>query len=136
MDAEDTPKDRSKFRRPNESCLERFRVEIADKRMLGWSYRAITRWLCEAHGYDMHWGTVRKFCLVRKIEKHVGETIGVVAAQATSQPDYFAVPEKPLVRRRQHTGKVFDYDDSGPLITRRTKSDTASDSNADPSTEN
>jgi hypothetical protein len=132
MDAEDTPKDRSKFRRPNESCLERFRVEIADKRMLGWSYRAITRWLCEEHGYEMHWGTVRKFCLVRKIEKHVGETIGAAAAPTTSQPDYLTPPDEPLVRRRQHTGKVFDYDDSGPLITRRTKSD----SSTEPSTEN
>lgn len=119
--------DRRKFRRPNQSCLERFRAEIADKRMLGWSYRAITRWLCNEHGYEMHWSTVRKFCLVRKIEKHVGETIDVVGAPPADQADYFAVPEKPLVKRRKHAGKVFEYDDSGPLITRRTKPDSASE---------
>ncbi|MDC3255084.1 hypothetical protein OAV21_01640 [bacterium] len=130
----DVPEDTTKFRRPNESCLERFRAEIAEKRQLGWSYRAINRWLADKHGYQMNWGTVRKFCLVRKIEKHVGETPERVVLKVPAT-DYLAPPEEPLVRRRQHRGKVFEYDDSGPLITRRTKPNQASGGSAEPSTE-
>ncbi|MEN9021845.1 MAG: hypothetical protein ABF370_15210, partial [Verrucomicrobiales bacterium] len=61
-------------RRPNESCLEIYRAEIAEHRLLQWPYREIAQWLLSEYQLQITWVSVRRFCIVRKIEKGVGET--------------------------------------------------------------
>jgi hypothetical protein len=118
------------YRRPNESCLEIFRTDIAEKRRLQWSYRAIARSLMDEHQFKIDWTSVRRFCLVRKIEKGVGETTSAspVLQEAGSAVD---PPSQLLVRRRKPRENPFHYEDSGPLRTRRntpalTEDDTSS----------
>ena len=96
--------------------------------MLGWPYRKIARWLVDEHQLQVSWVAVRKFCLVRHIEKGIGETNSKAEATAAPEQDLFAVPANPLVKRRQPSSKVFDYvDDGRPLQTRRTRDLSQSD---------
>ena len=111
-------------RRPNESCLEVFRAEIAERRRLNWPYRGIAQWLLEEHQFKIDWTSVRRFCLVRKIEKGVGET---VSSSLIREKDSADSPNQPLVRRRRPRENPFHYEDRGPLRTRRNTPSLAKD---------
>ena len=109
------------YRRPNESCLEIFRTDIAEKRRLQWSYRAIARSLMDEHQFKIDWTSVRRFCLVRKIEKGVGETASApteTKAETLEVSPSSSEPIQPLVKRRKPRENPFHYEDTGPLQTR------------------
>ena len=67
--------------RPNESCLEPFRKQIAERRRLLWPYRRLVEWLGDEHQLTVDWSTIRNFCDVRNIHKGTGE-VGVTQASA------------------------------------------------------
>ena len=95
--------------------------------MLGWPYRKIAQWLLDEQQLQVSWVAVRKFCLVRHIEKGIGET-EAQTKETKPEQDFFAVPAEPLVKRRPPTNKVFEYvDDGRPLQTRRTRDLSSSD---------
>ena len=54
---------------PNQSKLERWRSDIEQMRQALWPYHKIAAWLEEHKGCHAHKDTIRKFCLVRQIEK-------------------------------------------------------------------
>ncbi len=114
-------------RRPNESCLEVFRVEIAERRRLNWPYRGIAQWLLEEHQFKIDWTSIRRFCLVRKIEKGVGETVSATSPKQEGEPTLANPPNQPLVKRRKPRVNPFHYEDRGPLRTRRNTPSLAQD---------
>ena len=91
-------------RRPNESCLEPFREQIAERRRLQWPYRRLAKWLHTEHRLEISPTAVRKFCLVRNIWKGRGE-VGVTTMAA----------------RRGETSEreKWNFNTDGPLILKR-----------------
>ncbi len=91
-------------RRPNESCLEPFREQIAERRRLEWPYRRLAKWLRIEHRVKISPTAVRKFCLVRNIWKSQGE-VGVTT---------------PTARRKVTDDKEdWNFNTEGPLIIER-----------------
>lgn len=72
----------------------------------------------DEHQFKIDWTSVRRFCLVRKIEKSVGETINLPRVRQEAEPTTDP-PSQPLVKRRKPRENPFHYEDSGPLRTRR-----------------
>ena len=66
------------------SRLEPHRVAIAKMREQGWPYRKVVTWLSEERQIQVHHETLRRFCVLRKILKHRGETTG--RSQRDGQP--------------------------------------------------
>ncbi|NCF90876.1 MAG: hypothetical protein GWQ05_07945 [Verrucomicrobiaceae bacterium] len=108
-------------RRPNESCLEIYRAEIAEHRLLQWPYREIAQWLLSEYQLQITWVSVRRFCIVRKIEKGVGETASAPTETKEERLEgspSSSEPIQPLVKRRKPRENPFHYEDTGPLQTR------------------
>ena len=97
-----------KHSRPNESCLEPYRRQIAAQRRACWPYNTIARWLADTHELHVDWSTIRNFCNVRNIHKGSGE-VGVTRTPTS---------------RAAKTSKADDddawhFDTKGPLVLNR-----------------
>ncbi|MCB1099439.1 MAG: hypothetical protein KDN22_27965 [Verrucomicrobiae bacterium] len=94
-------------RRPNESCLEPHRSEIAAMRRSQWPYRRIAEWLLTEAGLEISHEAIRKFCIVRAIE---------ITRRKDSAPQEEALTgaQSPA----SGTSPVFSYDSSQPVKTK------------------
>jgi|GEM_PF-3162264 len=108
----------TKHVRPNVSCIEPYRGEVALAREGSWPYPKIAVLLKERHDLDVSPRTICDFCLRRNIEKGVGETRVKPRIETYRTQKHASMTEGGLTRVA--TGKKkggFTYDDDGPLRT-------------------
>ena len=91
---------------PYRSRLEKWRSEITAMRSQNWPYSRIVEWLALYAQISVTKEAVRKFCLVRGIQKNSPSRPNSQARQK-SQP----VPKRKM--------KIFEYKDGGPIQTKR-----------------
>jgi len=91
-------------RRPNESALEQFRSDIAAMRSQNWPYGRIASWLATEKYLTMHNDSIRRFCIRRGITKGKKSPPASLKQSVRSKPK-----------------KLFEYDDSKPIETRRNR---------------
>ena len=87
---------------PNQSKLEQWRSEIEQMRQANWPYHKISQWLKEEVGCLAHKDTIRKFCLVREIEKGKGKS------QVNPKP----LPKSPSVSLQEEEFFSYGEEDS------------------------
>jgi len=101
--------------RPLPSRLERWRAEITEMRAASWPYLRISKWFSNEEQFKISEEAIRQFCLVRGIEK----------SEPTNKPSRARPRSKPVADPRRVASstkpkKLFEYDDSQPIQTRRT----------------
>lgn len=94
--------------RPNVSRLEAFRSEIAAMRSSNWPFQMIAGWLRENRQLEVSKEAVRQFCNVRGIGKIPAPPLPI------SNRILPSTLKKPPVK--------FEYDESKPILTRRSDS--------------
>lgn len=109
--------DLPEYVRPNLSCLEAHRAEVALARRRKWPCRAIAELLFERHGLRITGRAVSDFCRRRGIVKGVGETRKQNSETETVTGNRAPMPSlAPRHPKKKQTGKyVFR---GGPLRTR------------------
>ena len=99
--------------RPNVSCLEPHRPDIVAMRERSWPYRRIAEWLQTGRDLKISHEAVRKFCLVRGIEKRKSISHRGMPKPETTRRQTIKAPAE------SSPAKVFHYEGSGPSRTRK-----------------
>ena len=99
-------------RRPNLSRLDPFKDQIATMRKQQWPYRKIMEWLAD-EGIAIAYEPLRKFCLRRGIADG-SSSKRPTRSRSAKQPS----PSPPEVAD-EPTTRIFRYDDSQPIQTRK-----------------
>jgi len=102
--------------RPRTSRLEKWRAEIMEMRAAKWPYQRIANWLWEESQFKITAEAVRQFCQVREIRK--GKKNQTMPTQNPKRRcKLVPKPESTSTLKKE---KLFEYDDSKPIQTRRT----------------
>ncbi|MGK0189806.1 MAG: hypothetical protein ACI9R3_005624 [Verrucomicrobiales bacterium] len=101
------------------SKLEPHRVAIVEMRKCRWPYRRIAEWLHTERNVSATAATVRSFCRVRGIRKGTS----VTQRTNTTSRSNTAPPDRP----NSGGGKIFDFDESKPMETWKSRSGSRSE---------
>lgn len=105
------------YQRANQSRLEQWRSQITSLRASGWPNNKIASILRAEHGVSVSGEAVRQFCNLRRISK--GEPDGTIDPSKSQQPEKTVKKTPRTLRPTPPIERVFDYDESKPIILKR-----------------